>query len=42
MTYIDQLKYKHFKENRDDYLKNLEVVNFDLINKRCRGMSLTN
>ena len=42
MTYTDQLKYKHFKENRDDHLQNLEVANFDLINQRCRGMSLTN
>ena len=42
MTYVDQLKYKQFKENREEHLQNLEVVNFDLIHKRCRKTPLTN
>ena len=32
MTYIDQLKYKRFKENRDEDFKNTEIVNCDIIN----------
>ena len=40
MTYIDQLKYKIFKENIDWHFKNAKIVNFDIINHRCRGDSL--
>ena len=39
LTYIDRLNYKHFKENRDDYLSKVKVVNFDMIHARCRGNS---
>ena len=42
MTYIDQLKHKRFKENRDKHFKNAEIVNFDIINHRCRGDPLQN
>ena len=31
MMYIDQMKYKEYSENKDQYLKNVEVVNFDMI-----------
>ena len=42
MTYIDQLKYKRFKENRDKHFKNAEIINFVIINHRCRGDPLQN
>ena len=42
MTYIEQLKYKKFKENRDSHFKNTEIVNFDIINHQCRGECLQN
>ena len=32
MTYIDQLKYERFKENRDEDFKNAEIFNCDIIN----------
>ena len=32
MTYIDQLKYERFKENRDEDFKNAEIVNCNIIN----------
>ena len=42
MTYIDQLKYERFEENRDENFKNVEITNFDTINHRCRGDPLQN
>ena len=42
MTYIDQIKYKEYAENKDEYLKNVEVVNFDIIHNHCRGTPLQN
>ena len=32
MTYCDRLTYERFEENRDSYLKNVQVINFDIIN----------
>ena len=32
MTYIDRLNYESFEENRDSYLSNVKVINFDIIN----------
>ena len=42
MMYIDQMKYKEYSENKDQYLKNVEVVNFDMIHNRCSGIPLQN
>ena len=40
MMYIDQMKYKEYSENKDQYLKNVEVVNFDMIHNPCSGIPL--
>ena len=40
MTYIDQLQYKRFEEDRDNYLKNVKVINFDIINHELKGSPL--
>ena len=37
LTYTDQLKYSEFISNPDQYLKESEVANFDMIHARCRG-----
>ena len=42
LTYIDQLKYKKFCENRDEHFLNTEVVNFDVMHHRCRGDPMKN
>lgn len=42
MMYIDQMKYKEYSENKDQYLKNVEVVNFDMIHNPCSGIPLQN
>ena len=42
MTYIDQLKFERFKENREEHFKNAEIVNFNIINYCCRGDPLQN
>ena len=31
-TYCDRLAYERFEENRDEYLKKVQVINFDIIN----------
>ena len=31
MTYIDQLKYKYFISDPDNYLEKAEVINFEMI-----------
>ena len=40
--YIPQAKYKDFAENKDNYLKNLELVNFEIVNNLCKSTSLQN
>ena len=40
MTYIDRLAYERFEENRDNYLENVNVVNFDIINHELKGTPL--
>ena len=35
MTYIDQLKYKYFISDPDNYLEKAEFINFDMIHTRC-------
>ena len=37
MTYIDRLAYERFEEDRDNYLENVKVVNFDIINHELKG-----
>ena len=39
LTYIDRLEYERFENDRDNYLKNVKIVNFDIINSQCRGDS---
>ena len=40
MTYIVRLAYERFENNRDDYLENVNIVNFDMIHHKCRGDDL--
>ena len=37
MTYIDRLNYERFKEDQDAYLKNVEVIYFNIIYNQIRG-----
>ena len=39
-TYIDQIKYENFTRDRNLYLKNAKIVNFDIIRHACRGDKL--
>ena len=40
VSYIDHLKYKEMRDNRDHYFKNVREINFDIINHECRGDKL--
>ena len=40
MTYISRLEYERFEEDRDNYLENAKVVNFDIINNEIKGTML--
>ena len=40
MTYIDRMNYERFEEDRDNYLTNVNVVNFDIINHELKGNPL--
>ena len=40
MTYIDILKYKKFESNKEEWLRNRHVVNFDIIDNQYRGDEL--
>ena len=42
MTYIDRLNYERFEEDRDKYLTNVNIVNFDIINHQLKGTPLEN
>ena len=42
MSYIDRLNYERFEEDRDKYLENVNVVNFDIINHQLKGTPLQN
>ena len=35
LTYIDQLKYKEFISDPDVTVKNIKVINFDMIYAQC-------
>ena len=37
LTYLDDLKYQKFEENLDKYMKNVKIINFDLIHHHCRS-----
>ena len=41
MTYIDQLRYQEYKKNKEEWLQNHNVINFDMIHARCRDSLLT-
>ena len=40
MTYIDRLAYERFEEDRDNYLENVKVIDFDIINHELKGTTL--
>ena len=40
MTYIDRLAYERFEEDRDNYLENIKVIDFDIINHELKGTTL--
>ena len=40
LTYIDRLNYERFEEDRDKYLANVNIVNFDIINHQLKGPPL--
>ena len=40
ITYIDRLNYERFENDRDNYLQNVNVVNFDIINHELLGTPL--
>ena len=37
ITYINKLEYEKFEEDRDQYLKNINIINFDIIHNKCRN-----
>ena len=37
LTWYNQNKYAEFSKNPDEYLKNKNVINFDMIIAQCRG-----
>ena len=42
ITYINQLEYKKFEENRDSYLEKIYITNFNLIHSNYRNEPLEN
>lgn len=40
MTHYDYLKYKDMSDNPEYYLKNVHVINFDIIHQECCGDKL--
>ena len=42
ITYINQLDYKKFEEDRDSYLEKINITNFDIIHSKCRNEPLEN
>ena len=40
LTYIDQLKYAEFKKDRDAYVNETKIVNWDIIHNKRRGDKL--
>ena len=40
MTYIDRLNYERVEKDRDSYVKNAQIINFDIINNQIKGEPL--
>ena len=40
MTYIDDLKYEQFVEDKDSHFSRVKISNFDLVHHHCRGDKL--
>ena len=40
ITYFQQLEYKEFKRDRDAYINQTKILNFDIIHHICRGDKL--
>ena len=40
ITYFNQLEYKEFKKDRDAYINETKIINFDIIHHICRGDKL--
>ena len=40
ITYFQQLEYKEFKRDRDTYINQTKILNFDIIHHMCRGDKL--
>ena len=42
LTYCDQMKYKDFLDDTDTYIKNAQIINFDMIHSQYRGQQREN
>ena len=42
LTYCDQMKYKDFLDDPDSYIKNAQIINFDMIHAQCHGQPREN
>ena len=42
LTYCDQMKYKNFLDDTDTYIKNAQIINFDMIHSQYRGQQRKN
>ena len=40
LLYIDRLNYERFENDRDNYLTNVNVINFDIVNHELLGTPL--
>ena len=40
ITYFQQREYQEFKKNRDGYINETKILNFDIIHHMCRGDKL--
>ena len=40
MTYVDRPKYERFEKDRESYLQNAKITDFDIIHHECRGDEL--
>ena len=40
ITYFQQREYQEFKKNRDAYINETKILNFDIIHHMCRGDKL--
>ena len=42
LSYLDDLKYEEAMANLDYFIKNIKIVNFDIIHHECGGCPLQN